>query len=95
MTRNIEAHIFVSGRVQGVYYRAQAKEEADSLGIAGWIRNLPDGRVEGLFRGPEETVRAMVEWCRIGPPHAQVTDVKCKEKALDENWDGPRTFEIR
>lgn len=95
MANNIEAHVLVSGKVQGVYYRAHAREEAHRLGIAGWIRNLPDGRVEGLFRGPEEAVRAMVKWCKTGPPRAVVTAVECEERVLDEGWDGPHDFEIR
>lgn len=61
--------------MQGVAYRLSAKDEADRLGLDGWVRNLPDGRVEAMAQGPRETVEAFVAWCRKGPPHARVTDV--------------------
>ena len=54
------AHVFVSGRVQGVFYRATTQEQALERGVDGWVRNLDDGRVEAVFEGPEDTVRGMV-----------------------------------
>jgi acylphosphatase len=70
----VRAHVFVGGRVQGVFFRAQAMERAIRLGISGWVRNLPDGYVEAVFEGEEEPVKLMVEFCRKGPPSAVVTD---------------------
>jgi len=69
------ARVQVRGRVQGVFFRAEARARAESLGVAGWIRNLPDGRVEAVFEGEDEHVESMVEWCRRGPTGAQVEEV--------------------
>jgi len=62
-------HVFVTGRVQGVFFRAETKSKADSLNLTGWVRNLPDGRVETVFEGEKERVDTMIEWCRQGPPY--------------------------
>lgn len=64
--------VFVSGKVQGVFFRESTRREAERLGVAGWVRNLPDGRVEGLFAGPPAAVDDLVRWCRQGPPGARV-----------------------
>jgi acylphosphatase len=56
------AHVHVSGRVQGVYYRANTRDTARALGVDGWVRNLPDGRVEAVFEGPSDAVVEMIEW---------------------------------
>ena len=69
------AHVFVSGRVQGVYYRATTREQAGERGVDGWVRNLDDGRVEAVFEGSAEAVEAMVEWCHEGSSRARVEDV--------------------
>ena len=76
----------ISGRVQGVYYRGATKDEAHRLGVSGWVRNLPDGSVEALLEGPPDAVRALVAWCRVGPPGAVVTDVQesCEPAAGDQ-----------
>ena len=71
----IRAHVFVSGRVQGVYYRANTRDAARERGVDGWVRNLDDGRVEAVFEGPEADVESMVEWCHTGSPAADVEDV--------------------
>lgn len=71
----ITLHCVITGRVQGVWYRAWTEKEAQSLGLDGWVRNLPDGSVEALFSGPEETVRDMISRCRSGPPLAQVSGI--------------------
>jgi acylphosphatase len=63
-------HVMISGRVQGVFFRASSRDAARERGLLGWVRNLPDGRVEALFEGPEEELAAMLEWCRHGPPGA-------------------------
>jgi acylphosphatase len=74
-------HVFVSGRVQGVFFRAACAEQARALGVTGWVRNTPDGRVEAVFEGPGSGVEAMVRWCRQGPSHAQVDSVDVREEA--------------
>jgi len=69
------AHLLVSGRVQGVFYRASTARRARQLGLAGWVRNLPDGRVEAVFEGGRAAVEEAIAWCREGPPAARVTNV--------------------
>jgi acylphosphatase len=69
----IRAHIFVSGRVQGVFFRQKTKQQAKSLGVKGWVKNLDDGRVEAVFEGEEEDVKALVDFCKKGPKGAIVT----------------------
>jgi acylphosphatase/uncharacterized membrane protein YphA (DoxX/SURF4 family) len=72
----VRQHLWVSGRVQGVWYRGACAEQARALGVSGWARNLPDGRVEVVVEGPPEAVGQLVEWCRLGPPAARVTGVQ-------------------
>ena len=69
------AKIVIEGRVQGVYYRAGLKDEADRFGLKGWVRNLPGGEVEAVVEGDEDAIDALVEWCRKGPPRAAVDSV--------------------
>lgn len=69
----------VTGRVQGVFYRARCAEEADRLGVAGWVSNEPDGSVAGHFEGPADAVDALVAWCREGSPRASVDRVEVTE----------------
>ena len=76
------AHVFVSGMVQGVSFRWYATQEARAAGVGGWVRNLPDGRVEAVFEGAEDAVTQMVDWCRQGPRYAAVTSV-------DVSWEDP------
>ena len=72
------AHMFVSGRVQGVFFRLQAKHNADRHDVKGWVRNLPDGRVEAMFEGEKEAVEALIEFCKHGPSGARVTNVNLR-----------------
>ena len=72
----VHAHVLVSGRVQGVAYRANTRETVKEYDIAGWVRNLDDGRVEAVFEGPRPHVEAVVEWCETGSPAARVEDVE-------------------
>ena len=72
MTR---VRVRVRGRVQGVFFRVEAQRRADSLGVAGWIRNAHDGSVEAVFEGPDERVESMLDWCRRGPAGARVEEV--------------------
>ena len=75
MSEQICIHCFVSGKVQGVWYRASTKTEAEKLGIKGWARNLDDGRVEVLACGDKEKVMQLLEWLKHGPRLARVTEV--------------------
>ena len=65
-------HVYISGFVQGVFFRGRTQEKAASLGLCGWVRNLPDGRVEAVFEGPEGRIDEMLAWCRRGPEGARV-----------------------
>jgi len=69
------AHVHVTGRVQGVHFRATTRDEARERGVGGWVRNLDDGRVEAVFEGPEDAVGEMVAFCHEGSAAAQVADV--------------------
>ena len=86
------AHVYVSGQVQGVFFRDSTRERAEQLGLAGWVRNLSDGRVEAIFEGPSEKVREMVRWCEEGPSHAEVEDVEAEIEASEGDLEG---FEVR
>jgi acylphosphatase len=78
--------VFVSGRVQGVWFRGACQERARALGVTGWIRNAYDGRVEAVFEGTAAAVDRMVAWCHEGPRHAQVTRVEVQvEPAMGES----------
>jgi len=70
------ARVYISGRVQGVMYREYARDRAKRLGLKGWVRNLRDGRVEGVFEGEEEKIEEMVDWCYKGSPFARVEEVE-------------------
>ncbi len=74
--RVIAFHLHITGVVQGVFFRKTMKQEADALGVHGWVRNLPDGAVEAHVEGSEDAVRSLLEWARRGPPHAHVTAVR-------------------
>ena len=67
--------LIIKGIVQGVSFRYYTQREARKYGVAGWVRNLPDGSVAALFEGEEEDIEAMIQWCRQGPPGARVTEV--------------------
>lgn len=85
------AHVFVSGRVQGVAYRANTRDTAREIGVGGWVQNLNDGRVEAVFEGKEGDVERMVEWCHDGSPAAAVESVDV-EYGDPEGLSG---FEVR
>ena len=76
--------LIIKGKVQGVFYRATAKDIADLLGIKGWVRNLPDNNVEITAIGPEEKLQKFIAWCRQGPPKAKVDDVVIEDLELKE-----------
>jgi acylphosphatase len=72
------AHLFIVGRVQGVFFRSQTKNKADIHDVKGWVRNLSDGRVEAVFEGEKEAVQKLVEFCKQGPSGARVTKIDFK-----------------
>ncbi len=92
MDEKIRAHIFVSGKVQGVFFREKTKKKAEKLEVTGWVKNLLDGRVEVVFEGDKDKVEEMVNWARKGPIWAKI-------EALDVVWEDYRAefeeFEIR
>lgn len=77
---NKRYHVWISGRVQGVFFRANTVTQARTLGLTGWVRNLPDGRVEALFEGAAPAVEAMLAWCRSGAPPARVDRMEAVEE---------------
>jgi acylphosphatase len=79
------------GRVQGVFFRAETRSRAESLGLAGWVRNAPDGTVEAVFEGDPERVDSMVEWSRRGPSGARVEDLD----VTTEEPAGEAGFQVR
>jgi acylphosphatase len=81
---NVRAHVFIKGRVQGVFFRQSTQLKAQSLGVKGWIRNLFDGRVEVVFEGDKSQVEILVDYCRIGPPAARVENIEVNY----ENYKG-------
>ena len=91
MAARIARRVVVTGRVQGVFFRDSARREARRHGVTGWVRNRPDGAVEAVFEGEPDAVAALVLWCRDGPRHAQVDDLRVEpvEPA------GLASFEVR
>jgi acylphosphatase len=79
------AHVHVNGYVQGVFFRHTAAQKARGLGLTGWVRNLPDGRVEVVAEGERDVVEGLVDWCHRGPPHATVEGVEVEwQEALSD-----------
>jgi acylphosphatase len=85
----VRRRVVVSGQVQGVFFRDTCRREALRRGVAGWVRNCPDGTVEAVFEGPADGVSAMVAWSRRGPGQAVVDDVQVTEEP-PEGADGFR-----
>ena len=88
MTRK---RVVVSGRVQGVFFRDTLRRRAESAGVAGWVRNTPDGAVEAVFEGESEAVDELVEFCRRGPSRAEVVSIEVEE----EQPEGLSGFDVR
>ena len=76
----LQVHVVISGRVQGVWYRASTKQKAEELGLRGWVKNTQEGNVEAVFEGSEAAIDEMIAWCRKGPALAHVTNVNVIEK---------------
>jgi acylphosphatase len=81
-------HVIISGRVQGVWYRASTKQKAEELGLQGWVKNTVKGNVEAVFEGDKALVDEMISWCWKGPPLAQVTDVQMVQQDTKETLTG-------
>ncbi len=87
----IAKRVVVSGHVQGVFFRDRTRREAHRHGVAGWVRNCPDGTVEAWFEGPPDAVAELVRWSREGPRHATVYEVRVE----DAEPEGLGRFEVR
>ncbi|MFH1462291.1 MAG: acylphosphatase [bacterium] len=92
MAEKIRAHIFVSGKVQGVFYRERTRQKAEKLKVAGWVKNLRDGRVEAMFEGEKDRVEKIVGWARSGPIFAKVDSLDVVWEDFQAEFSG---FEIR
>jgi acylphosphatase len=85
-------HVVISGKVQGVWFRATTKQKAEQLSLTGWVRNTYDGNVEAVFEGEENSVQEMLDWCRHGPPLSKVENVEVKNESPTNGFD---SFSIR
>ncbi|HSF32509.1 MAG TPA: acylphosphatase [Candidatus Tectomicrobia bacterium] len=88
--RMVRARMVISGRVQGVYFRASARDMARAQGLSGWVRNRLDGDVEAVVEGEAEAVQAFIAWCREGPPGAYVSDVRATMDLYTGEFQGFR-----
>jgi len=92
MTEKVRFHIFISGRVQGVFFRENTKTKAEKLGIVGWVRNLADGRVEAILEGEKEKIDELIDWAKQGPTFAKVDNLEI----LTEEYQGEfQNFEVK
>jgi len=82
----MQAHLIISGRVQGVFYRYSTQREAVRLGLTGWVKNLKNGDVEAVIQGEENLVEQMISWCRQGPPGAVVREIKIDREEITEEF---------
>lgn len=85
-------HVYISGKVQGVFFRAYTRDKARELGLKGWVRNMRDGRVEAVLEGEKEKVEEMLRWCHKGSPYAIVKEVEVHEEPYTREF---RSFEVR
>ncbi len=92
MSEKVRVHIIVSGQVQGVFFRDYTQKKAQSLGITGWVKNLPDGKVEIVLEGEKERINQMINWIKVGPPLAKVTNLEIEWQKCQEEFDH---FEIK
>lgn len=92
MADKIRVHIFVSGRVQGVFFRENTRKMADKLGVRGWVRNLADGKVEAVFEGEKDKAEKMINWAKKGPMFAKVNGVEIISEDCKGEFDN---FEIK
>lgn len=86
------AHLRISGNVQGVFFRANTREQSQQQGVTGWVENKADGTVEAVLEGDEDAVEAVVDWAKTGPPRASVDDLQVEWKSGEREYDD---FRIR
>ncbi len=91
MTEYLRLHIFISGKVQGVYFRQNTAAQAQELNISGWIRNLKDGRVESICEGEKSSVNKLLDWCYSGPKNAIVSNIEIVNEYFKNEYSN---FEI-
>ncbi len=84
----VRAHVFVNGRVQGVFFRQETKRQAEEYDVNGWVSNLSDGRVEVVFEGEEQQVKQLIEYCKHGPSRAHVTNVDVRWENYTGEFEG-------
>jgi len=92
MNKKIRAHIFVSGRVQGVFFRDSTRRIAEELGIFGWVKNLNNSKVEAVLEGEKEIIEKLIEWAKRGPTFARVDEIKIEWEEYKKEFEN---FEIR
>lgn len=92
MGNKVRAHVVITGRVQGVFFRMETQRAADHCGVFGWVRNQRDGSVEAVFEGDESEVASVLEWCKKGPSRAQVSDVRVKWEDYKDEF---KEFDIK
>lgn len=90
-TSQVRAHLIISGRVQGVFYRTWTQNAARNLYLTGWVGNTEDGKVEAVFEGNEKNIKEMIENCKVGPKFAKVSEVKVVWEKVTGEFTG---FEI-
>lgn len=89
----MKVHVLISGKVQGVFFRAHTSKKAKSLGLKGWVKNRDDGKVEAFFEGPKDKAEQMIKWCWQGPKLSRVTSVDSIQ--LTKTGEKLKEFEIR
>tara|TARA_B100000029_G_C16761784_1_gene662117 strand:+ start:198 stop:476 length:279 start_codon:yes stop_codon:yes gene_type:complete len=87
-----QIHIFIAGRVQGVFFRQSTRVMAIKNNVNGWVRNLDDGRVEIVVQGQEKDIDNLTDWCRTGPANSRVDEFELKEEPIIEEFEN---FEVR
>jgi len=92
MTEKVSAYLKISGRVQGVFFRAETKKAADQSGVCGWVRNRKDKTVEACFQGRKKDVEAAIKWCYTGSPYSRVSNVDVRWEEEEAEF---KEFDIR
>ncbi len=87
MKKDVRAHVIISGRVQGVFFRVETRKAAHRIGVNGWVRNRPEGTVEAVVEGESSLVHQMLEWCWEGSPMSKVTEVQVEWEAFTGEYD--------
>ena len=88
MEKKVSAHVIISGRVQGVFFRVETQRAAERCGVFGWVRNRPDGTVEAVFEGEQQAVNAVLAWCKQGTDLSEVENVEVKWQDYSGEFKG-------